>query len=312
MKPAMIFRQYIWIINALRSSRGLTLDELSQRWQQDGVADGNALARSSFNRHRDAILDMFGIIIDCHPKTYRYYISNPHALCDDSIERWLFSTLTVHGVLTDSASIKERVILENVPAGEQYLDTIIRAIRTSRRLHIGYRKFHAEGYERTVSPYALKLFHQRWYLLARIDDGQMRIYALDRMTAAVLTDEPFTMPPDFQPQASLCVPTAGRPTTCARCRCTTRSASWPRGRATPTSATTYVRRPTSWASCSRTVTASRCWSPWSCARKCGRCWPTVLKGIKPPRRCADSAPVALRTKIHTNRTQIIYERLFSQ
>ena len=201
MKPAMIFRQYIWIINALRSSRGLTLEELSQRWQQDGVADGNALARSSFNRHRDAILDMFGIIIDCHPKTYRYYISNPHALCDDSIERWLFSTLTVHGVLTDSASIKERVILENVPAGEEYLDTIIRAIRTSRRLHIGYRKFHAEGYERTVSPYALKLFHQRWYLLARIDDGQMRIYALDRMTAAVLTDEPFTMPPDFQPQA---------------------------------------------------------------------------------------------------------------
>ena len=201
MKPAIIFHQYIWIINALRTSGGLTLRELSRQWQQDGVTDGNALSRTSFNRHRDAIQDMFGIVIACEPDTHRYYISNPSALYDDSIERWLYSTLTVHGVLTDSVSIKERVILENVPAGEEHLDAIIRAIRTSRRLLIGYRKFHAEGYERTVSPYALKLFHQRWYLLACIDGGQMRIYALDRMTRAVLTDEPFTMPRKFRPQA---------------------------------------------------------------------------------------------------------------
>jgi hypothetical protein len=29
----------------------------------DGVADGNPLQRVSFYRHRDAILDMFGIVI---------------------------------------------------------------------------------------------------------------------------------------------------------------------------------------------------------------------------------------------------------
>jgi hypothetical protein len=38
---------------------------------------------------------MFGIIIDCEPKTYKYFISNKEVLSDDSIERWLFSTLTV-------------------------------------------------------------------------------------------------------------------------------------------------------------------------------------------------------------------------
>ena len=200
MKPAQIFHQYIWIINTLRACRRLTFEELNQKWQQDGVADGNALQRSSFNRHRDAILDMFGIIIDCDPRTYRYYISNPETLGDDSIERWLFSTLTVHGILADCAAVKERVVLENVPAGEEYLQTIIRAIRTGHRLCIGYQKFEAEGYEKTVSPYALKLFHQRWYLLAKTNDDQMRIYALDRMTMAELTDESFEMPADFLPQ----------------------------------------------------------------------------------------------------------------
>ena len=200
MKPAQIFYQYTWIINTLRAYHKLSLEELNHKWQQDGVTGGNTLQRSSFNRHRDAILDMFGIIIDCEPKTYRYYIANPEVLNDDSIGRWLFSTLTVHGMLSDSAAVKERVVLENVPAGLEFLDIIIRAIRLNRRLRIGYQKFSAEGYERTVSPYALKLFHQRWYLLARTEEDQMRIYSLDRMTMLQLTDETFEMPADFSPQ----------------------------------------------------------------------------------------------------------------
>ena len=200
MKPAQIFHQYIWIINTLRAYRKLTLEELNQKWQDDGVANGNPLQRSSFNRHRDAIQDMFGIIIDCEPHTYKYYISNQEVLCDDSIESWLFSTLTVHGVLADSAAVKERLVLENAPAGEQYLVTIIRAIKSNHRLLMGYKKFEAEGYEKVVCPYALKLFHQRWYLLALNDEEQMRIYALDRMTKVEMTNEPFEIPADFSAQ----------------------------------------------------------------------------------------------------------------
>jgi hypothetical protein len=200
MKPAQIFHQYIWIINTLRAYHKQTFEELNQKWQDDDVADGSPLHRSSFNRHRDAILDMFGLIIDCEPKTYKYYISNKEVLGDDSIERWLFSTLTVHGVLADSASIQERIILESAPEGEEYLDTIIRGIKTNRRLRMGYKKFQAEGYEKTVCPYALKLFRQRWYLLALNDDDQIRIYALDRMTMVELTDETFEMPADFSAQ----------------------------------------------------------------------------------------------------------------
>ena len=200
MKPAKIFYQYIWIISTLRTYRQLTLEQLSQRWQQDGVADGNPLPRSSFHRHRDAILDMFGIIIDCAPKTYCYYISNPEVLSDDSIEHWLLSTLTVHGVLSDSAAIKERVVLENVPAGVEFLDTIIRAIKMNKKILMTYQRFGAESYEKEVAPYAIKLFHQRWYMLS-FTGHHYATYALDRMLAVSLTDESFEMPADFSPQA---------------------------------------------------------------------------------------------------------------
>ena len=196
----MIFRQYIWIINTLRAYKRLTFEEISRKWQDDEVSDGNALPRSSFNRHRDAMLDMFGIVIECEPKSYKYYISNPEVLNDDSIERWIFSTLTVHGVLADSASVREYVVLENPPAGEEYLETIIRAIKTHHQLLIGYKAFGAEGYEKTLCPYSLKLDKRRWYLLT-YTGRHMATYALDRMTKVELTDETFEMPADFSPQA---------------------------------------------------------------------------------------------------------------
>ena len=201
MKQIQLFRQYIWIINTLRLNGKLTLSQLSRKWMNDCVTDGNPLARSTFNRHRDMIQDLFGVIIGCEEKTYRYYISNPSVLEDDGLMPWLFSTITVHGVLADSVAVKDRVVLEDVPAGMEYLSLIVRAIKSNHRLLIGYQKFGVEGYEKVVSPYALKLFHQRWYLLARTADDQMRIYALDRLTKAELTTEPFTMPRGFSPKA---------------------------------------------------------------------------------------------------------------
>lgn len=198
MKPSIIFHQYIWLINTLRRYPRVTLDELSQRWVDDEVAEGNPLSRSSFNRHRDAILDMFGVIIDCDTQ-YRYYISNPEVLDDDSLERWMLSTLTVSSVLADSASLQDRIILENVPAGEEFLQTIIRAIKTGKRILMGYQRFGAEGYEKVVSPYALKLFHQRWYLLS-YTGRHYAIYSLDRMKSVSLTTEDFEKPADFSPQ----------------------------------------------------------------------------------------------------------------
>ena len=119
------------------------------------IAEGNALPRSSFNRYRDAISRMFGIVIECEEKTYKYFINNPDVLCDDNIERWLFSTLTVHGVLSDSAVVKERVVLENVPSGLEFLDTILTAIKNNRRIQLSYQKFGTEGYVKTVCPYAM-------------------------------------------------------------------------------------------------------------------------------------------------------------
>ena len=178
----------------------MTFQALNHLWQADGVIDGKPLQRSSFNRHRDAIQDMFGIVIECDLETYEYYIGNPDVMNDDSIERWLFSTIAVHGALSESPAVKDRVVLENVAAGLEYLQIIIAAIKSNHRLLLGYQKFGQEGYEKIVSPYALKLFHQRWYMLAKTQEDSMRLYALDRIQSLSPTEETFEMPADFSPQ----------------------------------------------------------------------------------------------------------------
>ena len=200
MKPARIFQQYIWIVTLLMRYNRLTLEEISQRWIDDAVVGGKPLTRVSFYRHKDAILNMFGIIIECDTEHgYKYYIANPEVLDDDSIERWMLSTLTVSAVLSDSASLKDRILLENVPAGEKYLQTLIQAMKANRRIIIVYQRFGVESVERIVSPYALKLFHRRWYLLA-YTGRHIATFSLDRMHSVELSNETFEMPADFSPQ----------------------------------------------------------------------------------------------------------------
>jgi predicted DNA-binding transcriptional regulator YafY len=144
---------------------------------------------------------MMGIIIECEKNTNKYFIANPEELDDDSIGRWMLSTLTVNAALSDCAGIKNRILLENAPSGEEFLEPIINAIKTDHRLKMGYKKFNFEGYVKIVCPYALKRFQQRWYLLALNDEEKMRIYAIDdRTTMMEMTDQTFEMPEDFSPE----------------------------------------------------------------------------------------------------------------
>lgn len=198
MNTGQQFKHYVWIVNTLRKYKKLTLRELNDRWITDEVAEGNPLPRSSFNKYRDAILDMFGLVIECD-STYHYSISNPCEIDNNQTKQWMLSTITTGLTLSDSSAIKDSIILENVPAGYEFLPVILQAIRQRRTIMMGYQKFGFDPYTKPVDPYAVRLFHQRWYMLA---DNYERtaIYSLDRMFSATLTERRFERPADFSPE----------------------------------------------------------------------------------------------------------------
>ena len=91
MKTYALFQEYIWLVNTIhKAEKGITLEEINHRWLETETSEGMPIARSTFNRHRDAILDMFGIIIECDKKDgFRYYIDNSDVLEEDSIQNWM-------------------------------------------------------------------------------------------------------------------------------------------------------------------------------------------------------------------------------
>lgn len=58
MKSYALFQQYIWLVNTIHKYKRLTFDEINRYLLDSDMSDGVPIARSTFNRHRDAILDI--------------------------------------------------------------------------------------------------------------------------------------------------------------------------------------------------------------------------------------------------------------
>ena len=202
MKPAHLFREYIWLINAIHRHQRLTFEEINQHWTKTDMSGSLPMARSTFNRHRDAILDMFGIIIDCDKKDgYRYYIGNAEVLTEDTIQNWMLSTLSVNNVLAESLGVHERILLERIPSDGEQLHSFINAMKQSVRIILRYRRYGAEGSSlMLLEPYLVKLFNKRWYALVRHPENETFFtLAFDRIISLELTDTPFEYDTTFDP-----------------------------------------------------------------------------------------------------------------
>lgn len=199
MRNTDTFRQYTWLVNTIQRAKSITFEQIGQLWVANDLNDGKTLSRTTFYRLRQAIEDMFGIRIECDSQ-HRYYISNPETLADNSTQNWMLRTLTVNSLLLDGLSIKSQILLEDIPAGLEHLETVINAIKGHHVLQMGYMKFSdSVPYSTLIEPYCLKLFHQRWYLLGKSDrrDGNLGVFALDRMTELTETDQRFKMDAKF-------------------------------------------------------------------------------------------------------------------
>ena len=204
MKPSGIFKQYIWIINTIYRSKYITLQELNERWVQTEMSEGMPMNRITFNRHRAAIEEMFDISIECQRKGgYFYYIDNEEVFKNNNLQHWLLDSLSISNMLMESSLLKERIMLENIPAGKQYLQPIINAMKQGHKLQMTYHRFgQQESYTITIEPYAIKVFKQRWYLLAKNPKREApTVYALDRVKQLVETEETFQVPEDFNTEA---------------------------------------------------------------------------------------------------------------
>ena len=143
-----LLNKYIWLVETIHQANRITFEEINERWLDND-----------------------------------YYIANAEELKSGRIRNWLLNTISVSNLLIDNQHMKDRILLEVIPSGQEYLADIIEAMKKGYSLEMTYRSYWRETSNTfIVEPYCVKLFRQRWYMLARSPYyDKLLIYALDRI-----------------------------------------------------------------------------------------------------------------------------------
>ena len=178
--------------------QGLTLGELSDRWED---RFDSPYSRRTFNNHREAVEEVFGIRIECNRSTNRYFIGYSKDIIDENAETaWLINTFTVNSMLTlGKERLSGRIAVEDIPSGHIHLTAIMEAMTSNNEIIIEYMKYTSnEVSSYTLRPYAVKESARRWYVIGYcIERKQLRVFGLDRVHQLRISDRTFRMPAGF-------------------------------------------------------------------------------------------------------------------
>ena len=200
MRHKDLFKTYIWLIETIHRFGALTLSELGDLWIKSSISEGVPMSRTSFNRHREEIEDIFGIKIVCSRSIgNKYSIENISAMDSNSVESWMANTISINNIIAENKSVKDRILLESIPSEGGNLQTAIVTMRKSNLLEFDYKKYYSAASKHyVIEPYCVKLYHRRWYLLGRYPETKdFRLFAFDRMSNVNISTVKFKIDKTF-------------------------------------------------------------------------------------------------------------------
>ncbi len=201
--------KYIWLVDTIYKYQPITFEEINRRWMDSHLSEGKGIPLRTFHKHIDAIQDVFDIIIECNKEKgsknlYGYYIEGEDLNGDSEFRAWLLNNFSISNLINNSYQLSSRILFEEIPSGQKYLEPLIEAMRESKVVEMTYYSYSSDCEKKyQIEPYCVKIFKQRWYLVAHgVDSGQkgIRTYALDRILDLKMTDAAFIYPETFDPQ----------------------------------------------------------------------------------------------------------------
>lgn len=199
----LLLKRYLWLIDILKRNGELTFEEIADRWERSSVNDnGSVLTKRTFYNHCQAIARHFGIDIECRRGRglNLYHIVNPEAIEENSLTKWALDSFSLGELLLGNADIADKILLEDIPSGREWLDPILVALQQNREIKFKYENFVGRKYNGSARPLCVKLFKRRWYVLVLMPNDNKRIFSLDRIKSLELTEQKFVYPEDFSPE----------------------------------------------------------------------------------------------------------------
>ncbi len=149
--------------------------------------------------------DLFALLVAS--RALEAYRGTPVA---KELER-IFARIT--GLLPDTLSIRPELVFSRFsftqppskPLDEKVWICLVRGLLTQKRIRMKYRSFKApKARERLFSPYHVANLQGEWYAFGTADDdSEVRQYSMARIKEPVLTEKPFELPDDFDPEKLL-------------------------------------------------------------------------------------------------------------
>ena len=195
------FKRYIWLIDLLSRVDGASFADIDDAWQDDPILnpEGTALPKRTFYNHIDAIKEIFDLEISLSRGDRKYRVSNYYG----NVQEEIISHLSLSASMNRYKDLQNRVLYEEEPrVSPYYMQKVFQAMHEGKKIRIEYRKYgDVSSRSRKLSPYCLKMFKRRWYLLAK--EGEfLKTFALDDRTAGIeVLDEASDYTDDFDAAA---------------------------------------------------------------------------------------------------------------
>lgn len=198
----LLLKRYLWLIDTLKRGGEMTFEEISDKWMISSVNDNRTeLTKRTFYNHCQAVARHFGIDIECRRgRGLNFYrIVNPEAIEENSLTKWALDSFSLGELLLGNAAIADKILLEDIPSGREWLEPILHALQNNHQIELEYENFLGVKFSGFASPLCVKLFKRRWYVLCEVGKDRKRIFSLDRVKMLNSTDKIFIYPKDFVP-----------------------------------------------------------------------------------------------------------------
>ena len=125
-------KKYVWLVETIYKAKKISLKEINGKWLETDLSEGLEIPRRTFHTWRNEVEDLFGIEIQCDKTDGdRYFIEDRDKLKNNSLQSWLLNTMSVNNMLLENKTLSDRILLENIPSGQDYLSIVTDAMKKS-------------------------------------------------------------------------------------------------------------------------------------------------------------------------------------
>ena len=198
--------QHNWLIGKLSSGK-YTLNELEDAFRHDYDCYDNKDKKRSIQRWISDVQKLHNLLIVCDNK--KYYIADKGNFKKYDTEKWIAYTSKINDLIIKHDDIKDKIMIDNIPSENQYLEEILNAISSQLIIKFSYTKYSSdnsrnlEKHQYTIHPYCAKRFENRWYVIGLVvkrdkeDRHQIQKFSLDMINELKLQKKKFKPDPNF-------------------------------------------------------------------------------------------------------------------